>query len=254
MAASMSVRDALNVALRFVNKPRRGERRSLRTDNCGLAGQRSGPCGTKKKKSRLFSKTLSSPAVPFPDLFFTGLCGFCFTEERRTFVDMWTSLDTFSRRAACAQKCLRLQFWAFFNTIQWRARTVGPVFSAVLFPVFLVFSLYQSTVKCKKKFLSLLELRTFNRFRLYNRKIGLLKQKKRSLMKKWKVSKRRFVRVVAFLAMFNMSWASKETRRAYLQVWCLSLIFLETVGAKESWRGRTKSWEKLKKGCGSTKI
>ena len=50
-------------------------------------------------------------------------------------LDTWTSLDTFSRRVACAQKCLRLQFWAFFNTSLWRARTVGPVFPAVLFPV-----------------------------------------------------------------------------------------------------------------------
>ena len=136
MAASIGVLDALTVALSSVaNEPRRGERRSLRNDNCGLAGRRSGPCGPRKKKSRLFSKTLSSSAVLFPDVLFTGLCGFRFAEERRTFADMWTSLDTFSWKAACAQKCLRHQFWAFFYTSLWRARTVRPVFPAVLFPV-----------------------------------------------------------------------------------------------------------------------
>ena len=125
----------LDSRIELVNEPRRGERRSLRNDNCALAGRRSGTCGPRKKISRLFSKTLSSPAVLFPDVFFTGLCGFRFAEERRTFADMWTSLDTFSFRAACAQKCLRQQFWAFFYTSLWQARTVGPVFPAVLFPV-----------------------------------------------------------------------------------------------------------------------
>ena len=52
-----------------MNEPRRGERRSLRNDNCALAGRRGGPCGPRKKISRLFSKTLSSPAVLFPDVF-----------------------------------------------------------------------------------------------------------------------------------------------------------------------------------------
>ena len=118
-----------------MNEPRRGERWSLRNDNCGLAGRRSGPCGPRRKKSRLFSKTLSSPAVLFPDVLFSGFCGFRFAEERRTFADMWTSLDTFSWKAACAQKCLRQPFWAFFYTSLWRARTVGPVFPALLFPV-----------------------------------------------------------------------------------------------------------------------
>ena len=118
-----------------MNEPRRGERRSLRNDNCHLAGRRSGRCGPRMKKSRLFSKTLSSPAVLIPDIFCTGLCGFRFAEERRAFVDMWTSLDTFSWRQAWAQKCLRQEFWACFFTRLWRARTVGPLFPAVLFPV-----------------------------------------------------------------------------------------------------------------------
>ena len=71
MAASIGVLDALTIDSRIelVNEPRRGERRSLRNDNCGLAGRRSGPCGPREKKSRLFSKTLSSPAVLFPDVF-----------------------------------------------------------------------------------------------------------------------------------------------------------------------------------------
>ena len=152
MAASIGVLDALTCRIELVNEPRRGERRSLRNDNCALAGRRSGPCGPRKKISRLFSKTLSSPAVLFPDVFFTGLCGFRFAEERRTFADMWTSLDTFSFRAACAQKCLRQQFWAFFYTSLWRARTVGPVFPAVLFPVaFLDFLCTDRQVSSRKR-------------------------------------------------------------------------------------------------------
>ena len=70
MAASIGVLDwRLHSRTELVNKPRRGERWSLRNDNCGLAGRRSGPCGPRKKKSRLFSKTLSSPEVLFPDVF-----------------------------------------------------------------------------------------------------------------------------------------------------------------------------------------
>ena len=88
----------------------------------------------------------------FPDAFFTGLCGFRFAEERRTFTDMWTSLDTFSWKAVCAQKCLRQQFWAFFYTSLWRARTVGPVFPAVLFPVaFLDFLCTDRQVSSRKR-------------------------------------------------------------------------------------------------------
>ena len=136
MAASIERPWRLDSRIELVNEPRRGERRSLRNDNCCLAGQHSGLCGPRKKKSRLFSKTLSSPVVLFADLFFTDLCGFRFAEERRTFADMWTSLDTFSFRAACAQKCLWLQFWAFFYTSLWLARTVWPVFPAVLLPFF----------------------------------------------------------------------------------------------------------------------
>ena len=153
MAASIGVLDAqLDSRIELVNEPRRGERRSLRNDNCALAGRRSGPCGPRKKISRQFSKTLSSPAVLFPDVFFTGRCGFRFAEERRTFADMWTSLDTLSFRAACVQKCLWQQFWAFFYTSLWRARTVGPVFPAVLFPVaFLDFVCTDRQVSSRKR-------------------------------------------------------------------------------------------------------
>ena len=56
----------------------------------------------------------------------------------------------------------------------WRARTVGPVFPAVLLPVFFLNFFVQIDVptgKCKKKSSSLLELRTWLRFRLYKEKL-----------------------------------------------------------------------------------
>ena len=145
------------------------------------------PCGPRKKKSRLFSKTLSSSAVLFPDVFFTGLCGFRFAEERRTFADMWTSLDNFSWKADCGQKCLWQQFWAFFYTSLWRARTVGPVLPALLFPVaFLDFLCSDRQISSRKRRSSLLGLTTLFRFRLYKRKIGLLIQNDpRRKSKKW---------------------------------------------------------------------
>ena len=52
--------------------------------------------------------------------------------------------------------------------------------------LFLEFSLWRSTGSCKKKSSSLLELRTWFRFRLYKRKIGLLIQNdRRWKSKKW---------------------------------------------------------------------
>ena len=76
---------------RITSEPRRGERRSLRNDNCGLAGRRSGHFGPRKKKSRLFSKTLSSPAVLFPDVFspvFVESASLRSEENIRRYVDL----------------------------------------------------------------------------------------------------------------------------------------------------------------------
>ena len=78
--------------------------------------------------------------------------------------------------------------------------TVGPVIPAVLFPRhFVGFSLCRSTGKFKKKSSSLLELTTLFWFRLYKRKTALLIQHDPRWKSK-KVTKRRRVRVIAFLA------------------------------------------------------
>ena len=105
MAASMGVLDVWTVALSFVNKPRTGERRSLRNDNCGLAGAAALAARERRNQACFLNFELFRGAVP-GSFFHRSFCVFCFAEERRTFVDMWTSLDTFSFRAACAQKCL----------------------------------------------------------------------------------------------------------------------------------------------------
>ena len=168
-----------------MNEPRRGERQSLRNDNCGLAGRRSGPCGP-RKKSRLFSKTLSSPAVLLPDDF------------SAVFVDS-ASLRNGEHSQICGphwnpsvEKRLVLKNASDSNSEHFSTQAYGgPALSDRFFPRccsrrFLGFSLYWSTGKFKKKRSSLLELRNLFRFRLYKRKIGLLIQNDpRRKSKKW---------------------------------------------------------------------
>ena len=124
----------------------------MRNDNCGLAGRRSGPCGPRKKKSRLFSRTLSSPAVLFPDVFFTGLCGFRLAEERRTFADMWNLTGYLQLKSGLCSKMLPTAILSIFLHKPMAVRTVGPDFPAVFFPVdFLDFLCTDQQVSSRKR-------------------------------------------------------------------------------------------------------
>ena len=189
MAASTSIAvlDALTVALSlWTNREEEKDEARQTTTVAWLAGA-AALAARERRNQGCFLKLWALPRCCSQMFFFTGLCGFRLAEELRTFADMWTSLDTVSWKAACAQKCLRQQFWAFFYTSLWRARAVGPVFPRGVVPRrFLRFSFYWSTGRFKKKRSSLLELRTLFRFRLYKRKNGLLIQNDpRRKSKKW---------------------------------------------------------------------
>ena len=113
MAGSIGVLDALTVALSLWTNREEEKDKACETTTVAWLASAAALAARRRRNQGCFSKTLSCPAVLFPNVFFTGLCGFRFAEERRAFADMWTSLDTFSWKAACAQKCLRQQFWAF---------------------------------------------------------------------------------------------------------------------------------------------
>ena len=188
MAASIGVLDALTVTLNlWMNREEEKDEACETTTVAWLAGA-AALAERERRYQGCFLKLSALPRCGSRTFFFSPvLCGFCFAEERRTFTDMWTSLDTFSFRAACAQKCLRQQFWAFFYTSLWRGPQCRTGFSrGVVTRRFLGFSLNWSTGKLKKKRSSLLELRTLFRFRLYKRKIGrLIQNDPRRKSKKW---------------------------------------------------------------------
>ena len=118
-----------------------------------------------RKNTRLLSKTLSSPRMLsllfFPALLWIlCLCGYRFGVEQITIVDMWTSLDTFSRRAACPQICPRQQFWTFFFTSM-AGPHVGAVSPRCCSLSLSSISLCRSRGEFKKKLSSWSELTTF---------------------------------------------------------------------------------------------
>ena len=153
MVASIGVLDALIVALSsWTNREEEKDEACETTTVAWLAGA-TALAARERRNQGCFLKLWALPRCCSRMFqFFTGLCGFRFAEERGTFADMWTSLDTFSWKAACAQKCLRQQCWEYFYTSLWRARTVGPVFPAVLFPVaFLDFLCTDRQVSSRKR-------------------------------------------------------------------------------------------------------
>ena len=171
MAASIGVLDALTVALNlWTNREEEKDEACETTTVAWLAGA-AALAARERRNQGCFLKLWALRGV-VPECFFTGLCGFRFAEERRTFADMWTSLDTFSWKPACAQKCLRS---TAILSIFLHKPMAGPHcrtgFSRGVVPRrFLGFSLYWPTGKFKKKRSSLLELRSLFRFRLYKRK------------------------------------------------------------------------------------